>query len=52
MPHEHHYDAEKRISLAFFLNFGFALFEIAGGVFTNSVAILSDAFHDLGDSVA
>jgi len=52
MQHEHHHDAEKRISLAFFLNFGFALFEIAGGVFTNSVAILSDAFHDLGDSVA
>jgi cobalt-zinc-cadmium efflux system protein len=52
MPHEHVHDAEKRISLAFFLNLGFALFEIAGGVFTNSVAILSDALHDLGDSVA
>ncbi|MBN2325086.1 MAG: cation transporter [Spirochaetes bacterium] len=52
MPHDHVHNAQKRISLAFFLNFGFALFEIVGGVFTNSVAILSDAFHDLGDSVA
>jgi cobalt-zinc-cadmium efflux system protein len=52
MPHEHVHDAEKSISIAFFLNFGFALFEIAGGIFTNSMAILSDALHDLGDSVA
>jgi len=28
------------------------LIEIAGGILTNSIAILSDAFHDLGDSVA
>ncbi len=34
------------------LNFGFALLEIAGGIWTGSVAVLSDAIHDLGDSLA
>jgi cobalt-zinc-cadmium efflux system protein len=38
--------------MAFWLNALFALVEIAGGIMTNSMAILSDAFHDLGDSVA
>jgi cobalt-zinc-cadmium efflux system protein len=34
------------------MNLGFALLEIAGGIWTNSLAIISDAVHDLGDSVA
>jgi cobalt-zinc-cadmium efflux system protein len=29
---------------------GFTVLEIIGGIYTNSVAILSDAVHDLGDS--
>ena len=37
---------------AFALNLIFALIEIAGGLMTNSLAILSDAFHDLGDCAA
>ena len=37
---------------AFFLNLGFTLIEIAGGFYTNSVAILADAVHDTGDSVS
>ncbi len=37
---------------AFLLNFVFALLEIVGGVWANSLAILSDALHDLGDSLA
>lgn len=37
---------------AFFLNAGFSILEFVGGYFTNSVAILSDAVHDLGDSMA
>jgi cobalt-zinc-cadmium efflux system protein len=40
------------IRLAFLLNLGFALLEIAGGLWTNSLAILSDAVHDLGDSLS
>lgn len=42
----------RRIGVAFFLNFAFALVEIGGGIWTNSVAILSDALHDLGDAAA
>lgn len=49
---EHHYDQDdvKNIKAAFFLNLLFTVIELIGGVLTNSVAILSDAVHDLGDS--
>lgn len=40
------------ITLAFWLNLVFALIEFVGAFFTNSVAIASDAIHDLGDSFA
>lgn len=42
----------KRIQAAFFLNIGFSVIELIFGLFTNSVAILSDALHDLGDAVS
>ena len=48
--HTHHHSASKNIAVAFFLNFSFTIIEIVGGLLTNSVAILSDAIHDLGDS--
>jgi cobalt-zinc-cadmium efflux system protein len=48
----HAHDSVKGIRLAFFMNLGFALLEIGGGIWTNSLAIVSDAVHDLGDSVA
>jgi len=40
------------IITAFALNLVFALIELAGGLYTNSVAILSDAIHDFGDSLS
>jgi len=43
---------EKNILFAFILNLGFAIFEFIGGLFTNSVAILSDSVHDLGDALS
>lgn len=52
MEHHHEHTAEKNIKVAFWLNTLFSLIEIAGGIFTNSLAILSNAFHDLGDAVA
>jgi len=52
MGHEHHHEDVKNIKVAFFLNLFFTLFEIAGGFFTNSMAILSDAVHDLGDCLS
>jgi len=42
----------EHIKSAFFVNLVFTLIEIVGGLLTNSVAILSDAVHDLGDSVS
>ena len=50
--HAHHRAATGNIALAFFSNLGFALVELAGGLWTNSIAILSDAFHDFGDSLS
>jgi cobalt-zinc-cadmium efflux system protein len=43
---------EKRVQIAAFLNVAFTILEIVGGFWTNSLAILSDALHDLGDSIA
>ena len=43
---------EKNILIAFLLNFAFAVFEFFGGIFTGSVAILSDAIHDVGDAAS
>lgn len=43
---------EKNILIAFILNLSFSLFEIIGGFFTGSVAIISDAVHDLGDAAS
>ncbi len=42
----------SRIRTAFFLNFAFTIVEIIGGFYTNSIAILTDALHDFGDSIA
>lgn len=44
--------SEKRIFISFVLNFLFTIFEFVGGIITNSVALLSDSIHDLGDSIS
>ena len=43
---------EKNILIAFILNLAFSVFEFIGGVFTGSVAIISDAIHDIGDATS
>ncbi|WP_417153248.1 cation diffusion facilitator family transporter [Rikenella microfusus] len=50
--HGHSHAATGNIALAFFVNLGFAVIELVGGLWTNSIAILSDAFHDFGDSLS
>jgi len=55
--HDHHHTHVEngdlsRIQVAFALNFGFALLELFFGWLTNSMAIFSDALHDLGDSTS
>jgi len=50
--HNHQHADLGNIRLAFFLNLFFTILEIFGGLWTNSLAILADAIHDLGDSFA
>ncbi|HRN35826.1 MAG TPA: cation diffusion facilitator family transporter [Flavobacteriales bacterium] len=61
MAHEHrhahahggtdHAGGASNLRLAFFFNLVFTLIEVAGGFWTQSMAVLSDALHDLGDSL-
>jgi len=51
--HRHHHGSSQRnIAWVFLLNLVFALVELVGGVLFSSTAILADAVHDLGDSLA
>ena len=43
---------QRNILIAFVLNLSFAVFEFIGGAITGSVAIASDAVHDMGDAVS
>lgn len=54
MSHNHsrHQHSSKNLKIAFFLNLGFTIFEFIGGLYVNSIAIVSDAVHDLGDSLS
>jgi len=50
--HVHNRGTAANLRTAFFLNLAFTLLEVVGGLMTNSIAILSDAVHDLGDSIS
>lgn len=52
MTHEQRHLSNQNIKTAFFLNAFFTVFELVGGYFTNSIAITTDAIHDLGDTIA
>lgn len=43
---------DRNILIAFILNLTFSILEFFGGLFTNSIAILSDSVHDLGDALS
>ena len=43
---------QSNILIAFILNLFFSIFEFFGGIFTGSVAIVSDAIHDIGDALS
>lgn len=43
---------QSKILIAFILNLAFSIFEFIGGAITGSVAIVSDAVHDMGDAVS
>ncbi|MBE6927294.1 MAG: cation transporter [Ruminococcaceae bacterium] len=42
----------RNMLIAFVLNLMFSAIEIVGGLLTNSISIVSDAVHDLGDSIS
>ena len=44
--------SQRNILIAFILNLAFSIFEFIGGTFTGSVAIISDAVHDMGDAAS
>ena len=53
MGHQHSHEHDVgNIKVAFFLNLTFTVIELIGGLYVNSMAILSDAVHDLGDSLS
>lgn len=43
---------QRNILIAFILNLSFSVFEFIGGMVTGSVAIVSDAVHDMGDAAS
>jgi cobalt-zinc-cadmium efflux system protein len=46
------HDAARAIGFAFWLNFSFAVIEFIGGRWAGSTAIMANAVHDFGDSLA
>lgn len=52
MAHQHKHKDSDNLKIAFFLNLSFTILEFIGGFFVNSIAIISDALHDLGDSLS
>ena len=56
MGHHHHHDHHNkeggRLLFTVMLNFGITLAEFIGGLFANSLALISDAIHNLSDAIA
>ena len=50
--HHHHSTNQRALFLAFLLIATFMVVEVIGGLWTNSLALLSDAGHMLGDAAA
>lgn len=44
--------SSKNIFIAFLLNLLFSIIEVIGGIFTNSISIISDSIHDFGDAIS
>lgn len=57
MSHHHHHhtkteDSGNKLLITVVLNFTITLAEFIGGIFSNSLALISDAVHNLSDSLA
>ncbi len=51
-PSTHHHNPSGRLLLSVVLNAMITLIEIAGGILSNSLALISDAIHNLSDTLA
>jgi len=49
--HEKGNNHGRNILIAFILNLSFSIIEFIGGLFTNSISIVSDSIHDFGDAI-
>jgi len=47
-----HPNHQKKLLLTTLLNFSITVVQIIGGVWSNSLSLLSDAFHNMGDTTA
>lgn len=52
MGGNHQHNGKKNLRIAFILNLLFTICEFIGGFWVNSVSIMSDAVHDLGDTMS
>jgi cobalt-zinc-cadmium efflux system protein len=50
LNHDHKHDSSRNIAIALLLNFSFAVLELVLGLWASSLAILSNALHDFGDT--
>ena len=50
--HHHHKKAGENLAFVFFMNLAFNMIVIAGGLATNSMAILADCIHDMSDTIS
>lgn len=50
--HNHHHSTGNGMKTAFWLNASFTVLELVGGILSNSTAIITDAIHDFGDTIA
>lgn len=45
-------NSTRNIFIAFVLNIFFSIFELIGGLITNSISIMADSVHDFGDAIS
>lgn len=50
--HHHHAQGEKGLIISIIINAGITAAEIIGGILSGSLALLSDAFHNLSDVIS
>jgi len=52
MERNHHHHRERNLGITVFLNLVITVAEVVGGLLSGSLALLSDALHNFGDTIA